>query len=237
MSMASNAVAQSAINDRQSTTVTGWHAFSGMNNGSRAMMRIKTPFGQETKVTASFNGFDRQQQYLCFTLPRQDDQQSVLPFFYEGMEIDASISSSGCPKGLIHFKSIIEHVVNQPVSAMFISLPVWAEVLQNRKSQRTELEISAQLQHESGLHPIEITDMSTEGCCFQVRNSDHCLRLHAQVKLYVKHPVNGKSIKLSGQIKRRQFNTRVQEYGVQFFPFSTESSNHMLRALLCDEVD
>lgn len=195
-------------------TVEGAEVLFFLQCASQAGIKINTPTGKWKQLPAVLVGMDRQSNlYFSFSHSHRDE---LLACCRPGYRVHVSII---CERGLgamVHFDSVIEQVGDILLLAT-TKVPKQVVINQIRKETRYPVALSGWTTNGDTKIPIELTDLSFDGCAFTTSFLSPPLKTQQPITLRIQQSWSrGEELSLSGMICNQRKLQGNFVYGMKF---------------------
>ncbi len=200
-----------------------------LNPASQAGIQVSLPTGSTKRLTAFFVGMDRQ-PLLYFSFPSVS-RDEILSICHPGYKIHVSVL---CEKGfgsIVYFDGVVNNVGDEP-AIITMNVPEYITMNRIRKETRYPVSISGWSVVGEGIKlPLNLVDISTDGCAFRVDYLSMPLAMGQEFKIFFDDVKWGSEITLSGSICNQRKLLDSIMYGVKFDSFGIESGRRLFTYL------
>lgn len=185
-----------------------------LHPASMAGIQVNLPTGAKKKLSSFLVGMDRQ-PHLYFSFPAVTAEE-MISVCHPGYKVNVSVL---CEKGagaVAYFDSMIEKVSADP-PLLTIKAPEYITMNRIRKETRYPVSIDGWSQFGESKLPLQLIDISAEGCAFKVHHLSTPLKIKQYIQIFMEpfHEQFERWI-LSGEIcnQRKLLDSIV--YGIKF---------------------
>lgn len=198
------------------SVINSTDAIDMISHSSELTINITTPVGVKYVGKARFIGTHSDNLVLIEPPELNDDDFDY--FFQEGFWINIRALSQKGEGAVIHFRSQIQHVTDQPLRLVMSSIPGMMKVNQLRKEPRYDVNLRARVYNASRKAECEIRDLSKGGCRFVTNALNNNFTVGDKVALEViTHPRSKVKLPpLEGEVCNLQSSTHYAKYGLMF---------------------
>ncbi|MDG3086011.1 flagellar brake protein [Vibrio hannami] len=198
------------------STINSTDAIDMMSHGSELTINITTPVGIKYMGKAKLIGTHTDNLMLIEPPEISDDDFEY--FFQEGFWIVVRAISQKGEGAIIHFKSQIEHITEEPLRMVMINIPGMMKINQLRKEPRYDVNLIARAIVGERKIECEIRDLSKGGCRFVTSSLANSFNIGDTVKLSVitSSKSSVRLLPLSGNICNLQGSIHYAKYGIKF---------------------
>ncbi|MGF1764221.1 flagellar brake domain-containing protein, partial [Aliivibrio kagoshimensis] len=149
---------------------------SGLNmifKSTLVHISITTPLGERLKCNTLFIGSDSQ-SYLLLKFPAIS-LESQEHFLQEGFKLTVKAISGQGEGSIILFRTLIQHVILQPIPILIVAMPSTMKLHQLRREPRFEVDMKGIIHIDDREVQVKLRDLSNNGCSFMVEDSENNL--------------------------------------------------------------
>ncbi|MEZ9232110.1 flagellar brake protein [Vibrio amylolyticus] len=208
-------MASSGRSDGVVSTINSTDALDMVEHGSELTMTISTPIGRKYQCASRFLGTHPDNLVLVETPHLPKDEFEF--FFQTGFKLNVRAISPRGEGAKIHFQSQIQHIVQEPISMIAISVPNSMRVTQLRKEARYDINLMGAVLQDSGNTQCEIRDLSKSGCRFFTPPLGKSFQVGDEVTIGLHRTLEQpKCPPLIGTICNLQRSAHYSRYGLEF---------------------
>jgi hypothetical protein len=155
---------QKSYRDKSVSTLNSTDALAMVEHGSEMTLSITTPVGTKFVCKTLFIGSHSSDKILIDIPKLSNDDRGF--FFQLGFWINIRAISPRGEGALIHFRSQLLHIINEPIEFAVLSVPNTMQITQLRKEPRYEVNLKGKSVLGNHKMDCEVRDLSRSGCRF-----------------------------------------------------------------------
>ncbi|WGV97933.1 flagellar brake protein [Vibrio sp. YMD68] len=201
--------------DSTVSTLNSTDALAMIEHGSEMTITVTTPIGRKFRCTTQFIG-THPDNLILIEIPSVSKDELAF-FFQTGFLLNVRGISPRGEGAQIHFKSQIQHVIEDPLAMIAISIPNGMQVTQLRKEARYEINLMGAVVQGDSKTQCEIRDLSKSGCRFFTPPLGRTFQVGDTIAIDLHHTIDQpKCPPLIGKICNLQRSAHYSRYGLQF---------------------
>ncbi|WP_165313276.1 flagellar brake protein [Vibrio ziniensis] len=212
-------------------TLNSTDALAMVEHSSELKLNITTPVGTKFICKTPFIG-THSDTYLLIEIPNISASDMSF-YFQEGFWINIRAISSRGEGAMIHFRSQLLHVVQEPIPLAMLSIPSSMQVTQLRKEPRFEVNLPGKVICGEHRANGEIRDLSKSGCRFIAPPVGRTYQVGEMVAIEIFADQRGSKVfaPLTGKICNLQRSTHYARYGMEFNEQGQKNAKNLLSQL------
>ncbi|MDR9828247.1 flagellar brake protein [Vibrio sp. FNV 38] len=216
------------------STLNSVDALAMVEHSSEMTLNVTTPVGTTFRIATNFIG-THSDTMVMIEPPMMSDEE-ISTYFQEGFWVNVRAISPRGEGAIIHFRAQIEHVVQDPLPYIALSVPRTMKVQQLRKEPRYDVNLVGRVRSESQQAECEVRDLSKGGCRFITTPLSRPYQVGDSVEITFLFPQGQQSqfAPLYGRVCNLQRSSFHARYGVQFDEKGRESAKFLLAKLKFD---
>ncbi len=206
-------------------------ALAMVEHSSELKLSITTPVGTKFICKTPFIG-THSDRYLLAEVPNISNEDKGF-FFQEGFWINVRAISARGEGAMIHFRSQLLHVIQEPVPFVMLSIPNSMQVTQLRKEPRYEVNLPGKVIADEHKANCEVRDLSKCGCRFIAPPIGRNYQVGDIVSIELFADQKGTRVfaPLTGRICNLQRSTHYARYGMEFNAVGQLNAKNLLSQL------
>lgn len=206
-------------------------ALAMVEHSSELKLNITTPVGTRFICRTAFIG-THSDRYLLAEVPNISSEDMEF-YFQEGFWINIRALSTRGEGAMIHFRSQLLHVIQEPIPFVMLSIPNTMQVTQLRKEPRYEVNLPGKVLAEEHKANCEVRDLSKSGCRFIAPPIGRTYQVGdiVSVELYADQRGSRVFAPLTGRICNLQRSTHYARYGMEFNELGQANAKNLLSQL------
>ncbi|MBF4336746.1 flagellar brake protein [Vibrio anguillarum] len=216
------------------STLNSTDALSMVEHSSELTLSITTPVGTKFQCKTSFIG-TYSHSHLLVEIPKiSADDLSF--FFQEGFWMNIRAISPRGEGALIHFRSQLLHVLQEPIPLAMLSIPNSMQVTQLRKEARYDVNLAGKATVGTHKSDCEVRDLSKSGCRFVTPPLGRTFQVGDKISLELFTDPRSSQFfaPLMGKVCNLQRSLHYARYGVQFDEEGVKNAKSLLSQLKFD---
>ncbi|EEY99822.1 hypothetical protein VOA_001174 [Vibrio sp. RC586] len=213
------------------STINSTDALAMVEHGSELTLSITTPVGTKFVCRTPFIG-THTDKFLLVETPKISPEDLGF-FFQEGFWMNIRAISPRGEGALIHFRSQLMHILQEPLPLAFLTIPNTMQVSQLRKEPRFELNLAGKVVFEDRRGDCELRDLSRSGCRFITPPLGRTYQMGDLVALEIFSDLRGNNSfpPLTGKICNLQRSLHHARYGLEFNEEGRANAKNLLAQL------
>ena len=212
-------------------TLNSTDALAMVEHGSELKLNITTPVGTKFICRTPFIG-THSDTYLLAEIPNISASDMSF-YFQEGFWINIRAISSRGEGAMIHFRSQLLHVVQEPIPLAMLSIPSSMQVTQLRKEPRFDVNLPGRVICGEHKASGEVRDLSKCGCRFIAPPVGKTYQVGEMVSIEIFADQRGTKVfaPLTGKVCNLQRSTHYARYGMEFDEDGQKNAKNLLSQL------
>ncbi|RQW64924.1 flagellar brake protein [Vibrio viridaestus] len=213
------------------STMNSTDALALIEHGSELVLNITAPVGTKFNCKTAFIG-THSDSYILAEIPNISGDDFDY-FFQEGFWTNVRAISPRGEGALVHFRSQLLHVIDDPIPLALFSIPNTMQITQLRKEPRYEVQLFGRASLGNHKMECEIRDLSRSGCRFFTPPLGKTYLVGDVITIDVFTDQRAHSLfgSVEGKICNVQRSVHYARYGLEFNDNGKESVKHLLNKL------
>ncbi|QXO15623.1 PilZ domain-containing protein [Vibrio ostreae] len=222
---------KSSARQKNVSTLNSTDALAMVEHGSELTLSITTPVGTKFSCKTPFIG-THSDTYLLIEIP-QVSAEDLNFFFQEGFWINVRAISPRGEGAMLHFRSQLLHIMQEPIALAMLSIPNTMQVTQLRKEPRYEVNLSGKVYLGEQKAECEVRDLSKSGCRFITAPVGRTYQVGdlVSVELFADRRSSKVFAPLTGKICNLQRSMHYARYGLEFNDQGKTNAKNLLARL------
>ncbi|CAH8236085.1 flagellar brake protein [Vibrio aestuarianus] len=216
------------------STLNSTDALSMVEHGSELTLSITTPVGTKFICKTPFIG-THSNTYILIEIPKISADDLAF-FFQEGFWVNVRAISPRGEGAMIHFRSQLMNILQEPVPLAMLSIPNTMQVTQLRKEARYDVNLVGKAIVGTHKSDCEVRDLSKSGCRFVAPPLGRTFQVGDKISIELFADSRGSKVfaPLVGKVCNLQRSLHYARYGIQFDEEGVKNAKNLLGQLKFD---